>query len=126
VVSAFKPMIAPLVSIDHDRERYKIQIELPGVKKEDIDLEVSENSFRLRAVRRDAEMAGCYFLAFPVEPDGTDAAFDKGMLNLEIPLKVPIKGKHIKVREGPNEIEQESGRDIEIKEGIGSLGTGTQ
>ena len=117
----FRPLLAPIVNIDHDRERYKIQIELPGVKREDIDLEVSESSFCIRASRPDAEMAGCYFLAHPVDIEGTDAALDEGLLNIVIPFKLPIRGKRIDVREGPSDIEQKDPRKIELQEGWGVL-----
>lgn len=122
----FRPLLAPIVNIDHDRERYKIQVELPGVKKEDIDLEVSESSFCIRASRADAEMAGCYFLAHPVDIDSIDAALDEGLLNISIPFKVPIRGRRIEIREGPSDIDQRDPRRIELREGAGSLGIGTQ
>jgi len=121
----FRPLLAPIVNIDHDRERYKIQVELPGVKKDDIDLEVSESSFCIRASRKDAEMAGCYFLAHPVDIDGVDASFDEGLLNVSIPFKIPIRGKRIDIREGPSDIDQQNPRRIEVEEGRGSLGIGT-
>jgi HSP20 family protein len=122
----FRPLISPIVVIDHDREKYKIQVELPGVKRDDIDLEVSESSFCIHAERNDVEITGCYFLAHPVEVEGTDAAFDGSMLNVEIPFKVPIRGKRIEVREGTLDIGQPDPRKIEMREGRGSLGIGTQ
>ena len=122
----FRPLISPIVVIDHDREKYKIQVELPGVKKDDIDLEVSESSFCIRANRADAEMAGCYFLAHPVDIDSVDAALDDGLLNISIPFKVPIRGKRIEIREGPSDIDQRDPRKIELRERGGGLGIGTQ
>lgn len=120
----FKPLLSPIVNIDHDRERYKILIELPGVKREDIDLEVSESSFCIRASRPDAEMAGCYFLAHPVEPDETYATLDDSLLNVQIPFKVPIRGKHITIHEGPSDIDQKDPRKMELREGAHMLGAG--
>lgn len=121
----FRPLIAPIVVIDHDREKYKIQVELEGVKRDDIDLEVSESSFCVHAERDDAEITGCYFLAHPVNVEETDAAFDGSMLNVEIPFKVPIKGKRIDIREGTLDIGQTDPRKIEMREGKKSLGVGT-
>lgn len=122
----FRPLIAPIVVIDHDRDRYKIQVELPGVKREDIDLEVSESSFCIHASRDDADITGCYFLAHPVKVEATDAAFDGSMLNVAIPFKVPIKGMKIEIREGTLDIGQMEPRKIELREGRGGLGIGTQ
>ena len=121
----FRPLISPIVVIDHDRERYKIQVELPGVKRDDIDLEVSESSFCIHAEREDVEITGCYFLAHPVNVDDTLAAFDGSMLNVEIPFKIPIKGKRIDIQEGSLELGQKDSRKIELREGRGSLGSGT-
>ncbi len=116
----FKPVLSPIVNIDHDRERYKIQVEMPGVEKDDIDLEVSEASFCIRASREDAEMAGCYFLAHPVDISRVDAALDEGFLYISIPFKVPIRGRRVEIREGPSDIGQEDPRRIEMREGWGS------
>lgn len=122
----FRPLISPIVMIDHDREKYKIQVELPGVKRDDIALEVSESSFCIHAEREDVEITGCYFLAHPVAVNATDAAFDGSMLNVEIPFKVPITGKRIEVRDGTLDIGQPDPRKIELREGRGSMGIGTQ
>lgn len=48
-MSQERPEVAPYVCIDHDREKYHIEIELPCVKKEEIELEVGDNSFCTRA-----------------------------------------------------------------------------
>ena len=37
-----KPTLAPTMYMDHDLKHYYIQVELPGVKKEDIELSISE------------------------------------------------------------------------------------
>ncbi|MDW5563891.1 MAG: Hsp20/alpha crystallin family protein [Methanomassiliicoccus sp.] len=118
-----RPLMAPLVTIDHDRERYKIQIGLPGVKREGIELEVTESSFCVHADREDAVIAGCYFLAHPVNIEEADAAFDGNMLNFEIPFKTPIRGRTVEVRDGTLDFAQENPRRIELKNGYGS---GTQ
>lgn len=120
----FRPLISPIVVIDHDREKYKIQVELPGVKRDEIDLEVSENSFCIHAEREDTEITGCYFLAHPVNVEETDAAFDGSMLNVEIPFKMPIKGKRIDIREGTLDIGQKDPRKIEMREGKKYMGAG--
>ena len=41
-VKKVKPAMAPTMYIDHDEKNYYIQVELPGVKKEDVTLEVSD------------------------------------------------------------------------------------
>jgi HSP20 family protein len=92
-----KPLLAPAVCVDHDRENYSIQIELPGVKKDDIVLEISEQSFCVKGSRTDADLAGCYFLAHSVNADKAKAKFESGLLNVTIPLKQPLVGKKIPI-----------------------------
>ncbi len=118
-----RPLMAPIVTIDHDRERYMVQVGLPGVNREDIEIEITESSFCLHAEKDDAVIAGCYFLAHPVDIDAADAAFDGSMLNLQIPFKQPIRGRTLEVREGTMDFGQENPRQIEMRDGYGS---GTQ
>jgi HSP20 family protein len=118
-----RPLVVPIVTIDHDRDRYMIQVELPGVRKEDINVEVTESSFCVHAENDNAVIAGCYFLAHPVNIEEADAAYDGSLLNFEIPFKTPIKGRTVEVREGTMDFAQENPRKIEMKNGFGS---GTQ
>lgn len=59
---AEKIEILPSVCVDHDEEKYHIEIELPGVKKEDIDLEMGTESFCIRAYKGGTDVAynACY------------------------------------------------------------------
>lgn len=115
-----KPMMVPIVRIDHDRDRYMAQVELPGVKREDIELEVTETSFCIHAEKDDAAIIGCYFLAHPVNVDEADAAFDGKLLNIQIPFKGPIRGRTVDVREGTMDFAQVSLRMIDLREGPGN------
>jgi HSP20 family protein len=92
-----KPTVTPNAFMDHDKKFYYIEVELPGVKKEDIELSVSDQSFCVRASREDIEFLGCYMLAHLADTDATKAKFDNGMLSMEIPLKKEQKEKKVKV-----------------------------
>ncbi|HLB99735.1 MAG TPA: Hsp20/alpha crystallin family protein [Candidatus Bathyarchaeia archaeon] len=92
-----KPAIAPTMYMDHDDKNYYIQVELPGVKKEDVDLTISDQSFCVRGAREDRELLGCYILAHPVNPDNVKARFENGLLNIEIPIKKILKGKKVPI-----------------------------
>ena len=37
-----KPTMTPTAYMDHDKKFYYVEVELPGVKKQDIDLSVSD------------------------------------------------------------------------------------
>jgi HSP20 family protein len=92
-----KPTLAPVMYMDHDDKNYYIQVELPGVKKEDAELEVSDQSFCVRGERADIELLGCYILMHAVNAEKAKAKFDNGLLNIEIPIKKILKGKKIAI-----------------------------
>jgi HSP20 family protein len=89
--------LTPEACFDHDSEMYYIQIELPGVKKEDIELSASEQTLCVEGSREDVILFGCFTLAHPVNADKAKASYDNGLLTVEIPLKAPITGKKIKI-----------------------------
>jgi len=101
------PSMAPVMTVDHDRERYKIEVELPGVSRDGIDLEVSETTMCVKAGRGDAEFSGCYFLPHPADIEGVDAAYEDGVLYVSIPFKFPIRGRRIDVKEGGLDLREE-------------------
>jgi HSP20 family protein len=92
-----KPTMAPTTFMDHDDKNYYIQVEMPGVKKEDLELEVSDQSFCVRGAREDIELLGCFVLAHPADADKVKAKFENGLLNIEIPIKKLLKGTNVKI-----------------------------
>jgi HSP20 family protein len=92
-----KPTMTPNAYMDHDKKFYYVEVELPGVKKEDIELSVSDQSFCVRAPREDIEFLGCYVLAHLADTDNTKAKFENGLLSMEIPLKKQQKEKKVMI-----------------------------
>ncbi len=90
-------VVTPEICVDHDDSNYYIDVELPGVDKEHINLSVGENSICVEAARDDLMYLGCFTLAHPVREDEAKAKYDNGLLKIEIPLKAPIKGKIVKI-----------------------------
>lgn len=85
--SCYKSIINPIVLMDHDSMNYYIQVKLPGVEKEDIDLEVSEQGLWIKGSRDDLDLGGCYSLIPSVDANRAEAKFENGLLNIIIPLK---------------------------------------
>ncbi len=92
-----KPTMTPNVYLDHDKQMYYIQVDLPGVKKQDIVLSVSDQSFCVRAPREDLEFSGCFVLAHLSDTDKVKAKFENGLLSMEIPLKRTGKEKKVTI-----------------------------
>ena len=91
-------VVTPDICIDHDDKAYYIEVELPGVTKENVGLSVGEQSFCIEAVRdKDMVYLGCFSLAHAVNEDKAKAKFLNGLLRVEVPLKAPIKGKRIPI-----------------------------
>ncbi|MFW3147016.1 MAG: Hsp20/alpha crystallin family protein [Thermoplasmatota archaeon] len=88
----------PCLYINHDLEKYYAQVELPGVRKEDIHLEVMENGFCLKGKRGEKEISGCWMLGHPVDAEKVKAKYDTGLLDIVMPLKNPLtNGKRIEI-----------------------------
>ena len=90
------PVLAT-VCVCHDREKYTIEVELAGVNKKNIDFEISETSFCLKAPRNDVEYVGCWVLAHDVDPNKAKATFKNGLLTVTAPLAKPFKGVKVSI-----------------------------
>ncbi|MHA1578843.1 MAG: Hsp20/alpha crystallin family protein [Candidatus Freyarchaeota archaeon] len=90
--------ITPAMLISHDKEKYDIEIELPGVKKKDIEFEMTDGSFCLRAVKGNAEFSTCAVLAHPIVSSKAEARFRDGLLKVTVPLKEMYHGTKIKIK----------------------------
>jgi HSP20 family protein len=90
-------VVTPDICIDHDEKAFYIDVELPGVDKEHVDLSIGEQSVCVEAARDDVVYLGCFSLAHAVDETKAKAKFENGLLQIEVPLKAPIKGKRIKI-----------------------------
>ena len=82
--------ITPCACFSHDDKdgRFKIELELPGVDKKNIKLDMRKDSFCVSAPRgEDAEYSGCYMLAHEVVPEKTEARYESGLLRIFTPMK---------------------------------------
>ncbi len=76
---------------DDKKNLYNIEVELPGVKKSDIDLKVLPGGFMMKATKGEIEYRGDYTFFCPVEPEKTNAKYQDGLLIIDIPLKEPYE-----------------------------------
>ncbi len=84
-----KKKVTPCACFSHDEKqgRLKVDIELPGVDKKDISLEMRKNSFCVSAPREETEFSGCFMFAHEVEPEKAEAQFESGLLRIYAPIK---------------------------------------
>jgi HSP20 family protein len=82
----------------HDDKEFTIEVALPGVKKEDVTVDVTSDGFCVEAPREDFEYSSCYTLAHEVDPTKAKARFASGLLTLNLPFKTRPRGKRIPVK----------------------------
>jgi HSP20 family protein len=75
-----------------------VEIELPGVKKGDIDLRMTDDSFTLSAPKEDIEYVGAWTWCCPVDSSKAKATYDNGLLTIEAPLETGPPSKKIKIQ----------------------------
>lgn len=111
------PDIAPRIRIDVSEMdgQYAVKAEIPGVRKEDIDVRVDGNmvtisaevkaeketkkgSRVLRQERQQGYASRSFTLACPVDDAGAEANYQDGVLELKLPKKTTSSSKRLAVR----------------------------
>jgi HSP20 family molecular chaperone IbpA len=85
--------------LDAKGENYVVEVDLPGVKKKDIDLSMHEDIIHVQAERADLEFHGHLHFPLKVNPKKAQAKFSNGLLKVTVPIKekrappvnVPVK-----------------------------------
>lgn len=85
--------ISPDVCFDTDDDQTKgtLEIALPGVRKEDIDLRINEDSYSLSAVRGDTKYVASQTFCCPVVPGKAKAKYENGLLKIDVLFKDPME-----------------------------------
>ena len=103
--------VAPLTDIEETDDSYLLEVELPGVKPEDVDLQVDPGRLRLTAERRARERVGFLrhrtrttgrftldvTLPAPVDSDRVHASLDHGVLSVVVPKAEQARRRRIPV-----------------------------
>lgn len=104
----------PAVDVTESEDAYLLDAEVPGVKKEDLDIEVHENVISLRGKREREEkdeskgyrrlerVHGSFERRFRlpegIDADKVEARFADGVLHVRVPKPERAKPKQIKVQ----------------------------
>ncbi len=103
--------VAPLADIQETDDSYLLEVELPGVKREDIDLQVDQGRLRLTAERRERERVGLLrhrtrttgrfsldvTLPAAVDTHSVNASLDHGVLTVVVPKAEQARRRRIPV-----------------------------
>ena len=104
---------APKVDIYETDSSYVLNAELPGLTKEEINIDVNDNTLTLKGEKKFEEkvekdnyvrvernygnFARSFALSDDVNPEGITASYKEGVLELTLPKKEEAKPKEIKV-----------------------------
>lgn len=105
---------APLIDIMETPEKFRVNVELPGVNPEDVEISVEDSSLLIRGERRFyAGVSEESFhrierrfgpfersLALPqvADPERIEASFDAGVLTVDVPKREEAKPRKITVK----------------------------
>ena len=86
---AEKVLVPPhmFACLDAKGENYVVEVDLPGVKKKDIDLSMHEDIIHVLAEREDLAFHGHLHFPIKVDPKKAKAKFSNGLLRVEVPVK---------------------------------------
>ena len=109
----------PLVDVHETEEEYLVKVDLPGVKADDVNVEVNDNVLSISGSRAADEAGQAQLVERPygsfvrtlslpqgVDSDSIEAGFQDGVLELRIPKPAEQKPKKISIGVGKKEIEK--------------------
>ena len=106
--------LAPAVDVSEDEKAYKITVELAGVKRDDVSVEVHDNVLSIRGEKKSEREEkkdkihwversyGSFSRSFSLPPTAVSedlrASFNDGVLTIEIPKKEEAKPRLISIK----------------------------
>lgn len=122
--------LSPAIYIDETASEYLVRVDLPGIKKEDINIECTGNQLTISAERkyenedgrkqgRRERFYGTYQRSFTlptgVDADKIKASFDNGELTVHVPKGEQAKAKRIQIGAAPKATSSETRTDKKDK-----------
>jgi HSP20 family protein len=105
----------PALDIIETDDAYRVEVAIPGVQKEDIDIEIRDDVFTISGERKETEkneQEGYHIreipygkfnrslrLPVPVDPDDVSAKLKNGIIEIILPKIERTKSRRIKIEE---------------------------
>jgi HSP20 family protein len=101
----------PLADVEETDDAYTIEMELPGVKQDDVDIEVNGRELTVSGEVKEKERAGIlrrrtrkvgefsYSVTLPMEIDAENvsASLDDGILTIRVPKSQRERSRHVTI-----------------------------
>jgi len=97
---AMVKMSPDVISCSDDQGNLEVEINLPGVKKENIELKMVEEGFFIRAKREEkgVEYVGTYAFCCGVVPEKATAKYCDGKLYVIVPYRESTETVDVKIQ----------------------------
>lgn len=92
-----KLKVEPVTCVYHNEKKYDIEVELRGIKKDDIQIIMGTSSFCLDAANSNKVFQVCQGLCHKVIPHKAVAIFEEGLLRISVPIEESFKGVKLKI-----------------------------
>ena len=86
----------PLVDVMSEKDRYRIFVELPGVDKDKVKLDVAEDSIEIKT-EDEKKFYKMIYLDSVVDAESAKASYKNGVLTVELDKKEKRKGKEVTI-----------------------------
>ena len=112
----------PAVDVYEDEQKLVLKLEIPGVKQEDLDVQLENQTLTVkgrrgfeseekeenfhRIERRFGSFVRSFTLPMSVDTGSVAATYDAGVLQIQLPKKEAAKPKQVKVEVGPGSTEK--------------------
>ena len=112
--AAAPPVWAPAVDVAESQSEIVLNVELPGIKKEDIDIQLTDDTLTLRGERhpvttqrgenfhRIERQYGTFQRTFqievPIDLQNVAASYEEGVLTIRLPKQEAVKPRQIAIQ----------------------------
>jgi HSP20 family molecular chaperone IbpA len=95
-----KRVIVPGIDVVHNESDsgLRISVNLAGVPKDAVELEMGEEGLCVKAEGEDFRYETCFILAHRVKPQAAKAKFESGLLNVEVPFEETLRGHKVPIQ----------------------------
>jgi HSP20 family protein len=107
------PMWVPAADLEETDDAYVLELEVPGVKKEDVNIELRDNEVRVTGEIKEKERSGVlrrqtrrvgqfeYIVTLPgdIDPEKVEASLHEGVLTVRLGKAAASQPRQIEVKE---------------------------